>query len=458
METQESNDINNVNEHSNSELLTVKNGTKYIVTSVQYGAAVNKNLLCNLLAFAKQHNVDRIYTFVLNGKYKDEDRLDQLIELSNIVPVGHETLNFNLRLRDMKILAQQINPFTGLNQKLSRDFSYILPSPKIRYLSLANTSKKARVIMSTGCLTKGNYRMQTAAGRKADQQHQFGFVFVEILNNTKFIAYQVEATKKGDFHYLNEKYYAGKKSLSRPEAIVLGDWHTGDTDKAIRLRTIEMLKTLRPKRVVFHDLFNGHSVNHHEVGHLLSELKNFKNHRDSLSKELRDVYEEICFFAHMFPRTQFIVPESNHDLFLERYIDDKKFMDKPENFLFALQMLPEMLKGKSNTLSIGLSLIGKIPKNFLFLKEDQEYRVQGIELGYHGHRGANGSRGTSAQFDRLNLKMITGHEHSPKLYQNGMVVGTSTYLKLSYVKGAGSWMHAHGVLYDDGKYGLLILI
>ena len=70
----------------------------------------------------------------------------------------------------------------------------------------------------------------------------------------------------------------------------------------------------------------------------------------------------------------------------------------------------------------------------------------------------NGARGSSSSFDRFNLKMITGHEHTPKMYGNGMVVGTSTHLKLSYTKGAGSWMNAHGILYKSGKYALLTLV
>lgn len=112
----------------------------------------------------------------------------------------------------------------------------------------------------------------------------------------------------------------------------------------------------------------------------------------------------------------------------------------------------------SPTLEIALAQIGAIPLNFHFMKEDQNYRVRGIELAYHGHRGANGSRGTSSQFDRLNLKMITAHEHSPKLYQNGMVVGTSTKLRLDYTKGASSWLNAHGILYPNGKYALITMI
>jgi hypothetical protein len=430
---------------------------KYIITTVQYGARVNKNLLANMKLFAQEHGVDHIYTFVMNGRYKDEDFLDPAIGV-DIATVDNLRLNSNLRLQDVKILAQQINPFTGMNQKLSRDYSYILPSPKIRYESVANTSQSPRAFMTTGALTHGNYKMHTAQGRKANEQHQYGFVYVEVKNNKIFHAYQVEATKGGDFYYMREKYHKGKKLTRNPEALVLGDWHTGDTNPKIRKRTIEMIKELKPKRVVFHDFFNGHSINPHEKGHLITSLKSFQRKRDSLDRELKEVYKEMQFFATEFPEIQFLVPESNHDIFLYRYLDSKGFIEHAQNFMFALRMIPEVLEDKKPTLEVGLGLMGEIPSNFKFLREDEEHRVRGVELGYHGHRGANGSRGTSRQFQYLNLKMISGHEHSPKLYANSMVVGTSTKLKLDYTKGASSWMHAHGILYEDGKYGLITLI
>jgi hypothetical protein len=93
-----------------------------------------------------------------------------------------------------------------------------------------------------------------------------------------------------------------------------------------------------------------------------------------------------------------------------------------------------------------------------FLNEDEEYRVKGVGLDYHGHRGINGARGTSMSFSNNNLALITGHEHTPKIHPNGMVVGTLTKLKLGYTKGASSWLNANGLLYSSGKYTLLTII
>jgi hypothetical protein len=101
------------------------------------------------------------------------------------------------------------------------------------------------------------------------------------------------------------------------------------------------------------------------------------------------VYSEVTKLASEFPNVQFLVSESNHDIFLERYLDSKEFIDHPQNFLMACQMIPKILEGKKPTLQIGLELFGHLPKNFHFSREDEEHRVRGVELLVHGHRGLN---------------------------------------------------------------------
>jgi len=432
---------------------------KIIITSIQLNGLVNRNLLTNMLNFAKEQGVEKILAFVQRGQYIEEDIIHPLILESGIELVyGEMKLNANLKLYDTKILPQQINPFTGMNKKLSRDYSYILPSPKIRYESIASNSKYPRALMSTGALTKPNYKEHTAHGRKAVEQHQYGFVYVEILNNQIFKPYQIEATKLGDFQHLTKKYYGGKILDAQPEALVLGDWHTGDTDPWIRKESIKMISELNPKRVVFHDLFNGHSINHHEKGLLLSELRNLRDNRISLEEELRAVYDEIWRFCEKFPDISFIVVRSNHDDFMEKYIQHKMFVDDPINFLFTCSIIHKIRDERKIPLQEALLLIGDLPTNVRFTQQDESLRVYGIELANHGHLGANGSKGSPNQFNSLNLKMITGHTHSPKLMENGMVVGTSTHLKLGYTHGPSSWLNAHGILYSNGKYGLLTII
>jgi len=436
----------------------------YLISTVQYNAVVNKTLLKNMLAFADQHKVDKIYLYVMPGKNKDETQLapilldDKRIEFLFLGKEGKK-LNSNLKLHDTKILASQINPLTGFQKKLHRDFSYILPSPKIRYMSIPNTGKHPRFLATTGALTHSNYKDHIAQGRKAELEHQYGFAFVKVTNTRLYNYHPVEALKNGNFNYLTESYKNGKMAYEQPEALILGDWHTGDTCPKTRKASIEMIEKLKPRRVLWHDFFNGSSINHHERSNNLSKARLWMNKMDVLEDEVAMCLKELNFFADKFPNVEFVVVESNHDLFMARYIGEENFLEDGQNSVFACRMFVEMSTGrKQPVLKTAMELIGKVAKNVRFLIEDEELRVKGIELGYHGHRGVNGARGTSQSFSNYNLKMITGHEHSPKMHPNGMVVGTSTYLKLGYTKGAGSWLNAHGILYNSGKYSLLSLI
>lgn len=429
---------------------------RYIITSAQYNAGVNKSLLVNMLNFAKKHKVDQILVFPMRGKYIEEERLSK--DLLEFELVDKMKLNSNLMLKTINGLPQQIDPFFGLAGKFSRDYSHIIPSPKIRYKSIANNSKYPRAIMSTGAITRPNYKMHTRIGQLANEQHQYGFIYVEIVNNTIFNARQIEATGKGDFHYLTEKYYGGKVLTEKPEALILGDWHNGDTCPKVRKATIKMIGELKPKRVVFHDLFNGHSINHHEEQHLISELRSIEGNRFGLQQEMTAVYKEVKFFAETFKDVEFLIVRSNHDDFLERYIQERRFVNHGQNFMFVCKLIPKLIDERNIPLQEALRLIGEIPSNVRFIQEDDSYRIRGVELGVHGHRGSNGSKGSPKLFSRLNLRTITGHTHTPELLANGMVVGTSTKLRLSYTKGASSWLNAHGILYSNGKYGLITLL
>lgn len=435
----------------------------YIVSTIQYSASVNKPLLRNMLAFADKHNVVKIYLYVLAGKNKDETSIapvlfdDPRIELLFLDKTGLK-LNNNLKLHDTQILASQINPLTGFNKKLHRDFSYILPSPKIRYLSIPNTSKYPRFLATTGALTHGNYKQHIAQGRKAELEHEYGFAYVEIKNSRLYNYHPVMALKNGNFNYKREFYRDGKVHDQQPEALVLGDWHTGDTCMKTRAKTVKMISELKPKRVFFHDLFNGHSINHHERNNNVSKAQLWRDKMHVLEEEVEQCIKELNYFAYKFPDVQFFVVESNHDLFMSHYISHENFLVDGQNSVFACRLFIEMSKTKQPILKTAMELVGKVAGNVRFLNEDEEFRVKGVALDYHGHRGVNGARGSGASFDRYNLKMITGHEHTPKIYQNGMVVGTSTKLKLGYTKGASSWLNAHGLLYQSGKYTLLSLI
>ena len=94
----------------------------------------------------------------------------------------------------------------------------------------------------------------------------------------------------------------------------------------------------------------------------------------------------------------------------------------------------------------------------VFLGRDQSYSVEGIELSMHGDRGPNGARGARKAFDKVGVRSIVGHSHSPGITGGVYQVGTSSRYDLEYASGPSSWLHTHCVVYRNGKRSLLNVI
>lgn len=434
---------------------------KYIITSVQKGASLHKKFYDNLLTFKEKHNVDKILVFVMNGRYISDDMLHPSIatlpeiELIN----GKHKLANKVMAYDSKVLAQNIDPMRGLTDKLPMQYSYILPATKRRYKSNASLGSKPRFFVTTGAMSRPFYKEQTNIGKKAKTQHTYGFTYFEDKGRDKMFIKPIEADLQGNFYWLNERYKDGKMVTGNfVECLNLGDWHTGQTNIDVRKQTIKMIEELNPKYVVFHDFFDGYSINHHNRHRLLDRIRNSIRGNDSLEKELKILHKEMMFFAKKFPNVKFLIPESNHDVFIRTFIDDRHWFREEHNILMSAKILPQLIDLRNVALEEALKLVGDMPSNFTFFRENSSFRIRGIEVAQHGHKGANGSRGGLNQFRRLNLRQMSGHTHSPAIYENGVIVGTSTNLEQGYtIGGPSSWMHAHGVIYPNGTCTLVTL-
>ncbi len=435
---------------------------KYIVTSIQKGALLHRKLYENMLLFKEKHKVDKILVFVMNGRYIADDSLHPSVSILQDVTFinGKERLASKVMAYDSRVLAQNIDPMRGLTDKLPMQYSYILPAMKRRYKSIASLGSKPRFFVTTGAMTKPFYKENTNLGKKAVASHTYGFTYFESKDKGKIEIQPIEADSKGNFYYFNERYENGVfKTGNFVEVLNLGDWHFGQTNKEVRDISINMIENLKPKYVVFHDFFDGYSINHHNRNNLLSRIRGCERRQDSLKKELELLYKEMMFFANKFPNVRFLVPESNHDVFLRTYVDLKFHHNEPHNYLQAIKIIPRIIDLRKVVLAEALKTIGTMPKNFRFFRENSSFRVRGIEVSQHGHKGVNGSRGSFGSFKRFNLKQVTGHTHSPMIYENGMIVGTSTNLEQDYtIGGASSWMNAHGLIYPNGTYTLVTIV
>jgi hypothetical protein len=173
------------------------------------------------------------------------------------------------------------------------------------------------------------------------------------------------------------------------------------------------------------------------------------NSKNSLETELSMCASELKELSKL-PKRNIIVVKSNHDEFLDRWLDEGCYLKDTTNHIIGLELALAKAKGK-DPLEYGIKKYESV-SNALFLGSDDSFKVseKKIECGQHGHLGPNGSRGSATSLEKSYTNGVFGHIHSPEWLRGITILGTSSYLKLNYNKGPSSWMQGHCVIYENG--------
>jgi len=446
----------------------IKKHKKFVVTTAVTGCTVdinfyesiknyctkNKALLLVLVASDPAHNKDR-------GGYGSIDE-----KLSSEAIVFEDTeLNSNLFLNTIKLSAKHIDPITGLDRIGQRSGTFVFASPKQRLHMVATSNVKLpHALMTTGAITLPNYvtdlYMSERTAYIARNDHIMGALILEIKNDNEYHYRQIQSSNDGSFIDLGNRYFPnGEVEFQTPSAIVLGDWHAGSTDPMVIKCTEEMLNQLKPANIVLHDAFDGLSINHHEDGNQISLAQKVLFGKASLEGEMERLASDIEHFLS-FKATVYII-KSNHDEFLcKYYLQHGKYTEDPHNHRYALPLASAMLDGL-DPLKFAVENKFKNSKSsslVKWLKRDDDFLIAGIQLGAHGDKGPNGSRGSLQNMEKAYGNSITGHSHTPGILRGAWAVGTSSFLKLNYNHGPSSWLHTHCLVYEDGSRQLINMI
>jgi hypothetical protein len=350
-------------------------------------------------------------------------------------------------LSDVKIQPTASTPLSGLNSLTGLE-SCVVGHPRVHLKSLPILDGYPhKLLLTTGAVSIENYT-DTKVGKKGEFHHTYGFVVVE-LDGDDFHIRQVTADNDGSFYDLQFCVDNGEVSMhSGAEAIVFGDIHLGETNQDAFNTSLEMAYSLNcVDNIILHDVFNGHSISHHELNQPFQLLNRESDGSDSLIKEL----SELVDFFNEYDNCDFTVVRSNHDEFLDRWLSSNDWR-KNGNKKAYLDLAYHLSETKNTKGVIPMYLEMNDIKNVYCLGIDESYRVADIECGVHGHIGANGSRGSAMQFKDMNTKSITGHTHSPIRIDGHSSVGTLTHLRVGYNRGLSSWLHSNIVIFPNGKH------
>jgi hypothetical protein len=443
--------------HSRIEKLVGKKKVFFITTAVT-GCRLSPGFLNNIDAFCRDR--DAVPLFLLasdpaattNGWSIDPALADRNIVFDDIA------LNSNCFINTIKLSAKHIDPITSLGRIGQRDGTFVFASPKQRLKFVANSNTKMpHAMMTTGACTIPDYSttryMSDRTAVIAKHDHVMGGIIVEVVDNKIFHFRQVQAEKSGSFIDLGHYYQNGKATKVKAKAFVLGDYHAGETDHTAQKAWLEAAKEVGVETVVFHDIFNGKSINHHEEKKTLLRARRANENKSRLDEEVFMVAAVLNLWSPY--AKSLVVTKSNHDEFLDRYLDDGRFMDDPQNLSYSLDLAKKVVDG-ADPLKYAVERAGlKNPAQVRWLKRDEDFKVAFIELGSHGDKGPNGARGSLKSMENGYGNSVSGHSHTPEILRGAWQVGTTSLLKLDYNKGMSSWLHSSCFVYANGSRQLI---
>jgi len=440
--------------------LISKNCKRFVITTAVVGCSIDNNFYDNIKYYCKKNNAELLVLLAADpasvaGWTVDKKLVDEYIVFEDT------KLNSNLFLSTIKLSAKHIDPITNLGRIGQRHGSFVYASPKQRLKMIpVSNGKLPHAIMTTGSITKPNYKTRKYMSERtayiAEHDHVMGAIIVEIESDRIYHFRQIQSDSSGSFIDLGNRYHNNKIETVNPEVFVLGDWHSGEVDELASKCWKEVTRTLKPKTLIVHDAFNGLSINHHEEGQNILKAKRAANKQLDLLSELAKVAVDLNQWAKLVDKI--VVVKSNHDEFLEKYLESGMYVKDPHNHAISLRLAGAMLAGE-DPLKFGVELTKLKNKDKIkWLKRDEDYKVAKIQLGDHGDKGANGARGSLASLESAYGNCVSAHTHSPEILRGAWRVGTSSNLKMNYNVGPSSWVHTSCLVYPNGMRQLINVI
>lgn len=444
----------------------IKHYKKFAITTAVMGKEVNKPFVESLRNYASRNNALLLVLPCedVASRGKEAGKIELSTDLSDFRIVFKDTyLNNNLCLCAIKMSAKQINPLSGLDRlTTARQASIIVASPKVFLKYIPNMHYDIPpALMTTGAVTINDYDndryMSKRTSTLAENDHAYGAVIVEIEDEHIFHFRHVQASKEGTLTDLGVEYLSnGSIRKMQDTVMVMGDSHTGYHDKELHDKTMAVCKRLGVKKIVLHDVFNGTSITHHDIGKSITRAT--KAQEGKLGLELECIAVKNYIENIEKHGMEVFIVRSNHDSSLDKYLERGGYMSDPINLKFSLKLAAVAIDGV-NPLKYAIeSLLGYKRKSVHWLELDKSYKFYGVEISLHGDLGSNGSRPNIGTFNNGIGNCVTAHTHSGAILRNTYTVGTVGLLNMGYNNGMSSWTRTCCLIYSNGTKQLINFI
>ncbi|MBA8881748.1 hypothetical protein [Phyllobacterium myrsinacearum] len=464
-------------------------GRKFIFTSAQNDAEIDSPFWKSLNTYANFMDADIIVgPLTYETQWWSENNptsRNYASELEEFLCFGQMEIGKNFVFcGEMNTLPTARRPISDLTT-YSQGRWAVFPHPMLQLKSIPSTdpSVQAHQVMTTGSVTKPKI-IPRKAGVKSIFHQVLGATIVEFDQDGDVFCRQINADDDGSFYEL--EFFVDGDHIELCEgpvdAITAGDIHITKADPKNVEATFgfnpkthapvagSLLGTIRTKKLFAHDIHDNERRNHHHVHDNAYSFEMAVRGRDSVQEEVGETVDFLSYLKHLVEEV--VVVESNHDLALERYVREGRYRNDGINIRYGMKLEDAYLAWREEA-ALDLDS-GRKPRTFSLLEwavrdlggsdldgitwvhDGQSHKVNGIECGHHGFRGANGARGSVAGYAQLGVKMTIGDKHSPEILDGVYVAGVMA-LQMGYNKGPSGWAVTNVIQYPNGKRTLVTL-
>lgn len=407
-------------------------------------------------------------------------------------PVLQKHLCFGqMAIGDNFVFCGEMNTLPTASRPISDLTSYtkgrwgVFPHGRIQLVSVPSLdpTEQAFQIMTTGGCTPPRV-IPRKAGVKSIFTQELGATIVEFDADGDIFPRQLIADTSGTFQDLDTMVANGVVSTGHSvEVVTAADLHLaklrttncqatfGFNMRTPALSSTSLVSVLKPGLIVLHDIHDNEARNHHDAKNQAHNYEMAIRDRDNVLEEVRrsvDFLERITALTN----SQILVVESNHDIALDRYVLEGRYRMDGANFRFGLDLDAAY---HDNVAVAGAAREAEVPyKPFSLLEwairklttqsldavswcyDGRSHIRNGIQIGHHGFRGANGSKGTVAGFARMGQKMTIGDKHSPSILDGVYGAGVMDRTH-AYAKGPSGWAVSHVIQYHSGARTVVTL-
>ena len=423
-----------------------------VFTANVAGMPINKPFVLALTSFCKLNHYN-LQVLETRPVFKDETVVWDGIPVESRIglDVKEIRLNNNCRVLQLGVSPMAVEPTGGIATDTRE--SVIVASPKQTMKTVPNMERLPRLLISTGSINFPVYPSGTKAGEMARRQHFCGAYLIEVKDSEVFFPFNLQAFSDGSFVHLGKRYHSNGKvsKLSRKEIMRTdGDDHAAENDAKVTAVLDSIQKNEVPAWCkMSHDTWSQSVSNHHALGMRITAAKMVAAGLYKVEQEIDITHKFLAERSKLFD--QIVVVPANHNEALDRMLEDGRYLFEKENWLpghilslakyhgvdpvkFATSHYADFAKvmgsyfaNIKNDQASDFKLSTKTSlEKVKFLKKGQSFRFGGIEHGYHGDEGGNGAKGSPKAMRAIHGDSVSGHTHTPTLYNRSGVVGTST--------------------------------